>query len=98
MAKAPGRTPIGDRMEALRRVQALMPRIQARAARTEEDRRIPDETIAELLDAGLFHLLTPRLFGGAELGFAALLEVTAEIGAACGSTAWVYGVLAGHSW
>jgi 3-hydroxy-9,10-secoandrosta-1,3,5(10)-triene-9,17-dione monooxygenase len=51
-----------------------------------------------LLESGLFGILKPRVFGGAELGVAALVEVTAELAAACGSTGWVYGVLAGHSW
>lgn len=59
---------------------------------------VPRETIAEIEAAGLFGIVTPRSLGGAELGFAALVEVTAELAAACGSTGWVYGVLAGHSW
>ncbi len=50
------------------------------------------------MDAGLFGVVTPRMFGGSELGFATLVDVTAEIASACGSTGWVYGVLAGHSW
>lgn len=87
-----------DRQEALHRARLLVPNIRARAARTESERRIPDETIQELRDSGLFHLVTPRTFGGAELGFAVLVEVTAELAAACGSTGWVYGVLTGHSW
>jgi alkylation response protein AidB-like acyl-CoA dehydrogenase len=96
-AAAP-RAPLRNRAEALERARELTPRIRARANRAEEDRRIPDETIEELLESGLFHIVTPKIFGGAELGFASLVEVTAEIAAACGSTGWVYGVLAGHSW
>jgi alkylation response protein AidB-like acyl-CoA dehydrogenase len=38
------------------------------------------------------------MFGGSQLGFGALVEVTAAVAEACGSTGWVYGVLAGHSW
>ena len=87
-----------DTAEALARARELAPRIRARAAEAEEQRRIPDETIAELQESGLFQILTPELFGGAELGVAALLQVTTELAAACGSTGWVYGVLAGHSW
>jgi 3-hydroxy-9,10-secoandrosta-1,3,5(10)-triene-9,17-dione monooxygenase len=82
-------------VEALR---GLLPGLRARAARTDAERRIPDETIDELAGAGLFGLLTPKRFGGSELGLAALVDVTAEIAAVCGSSAWVYGVLAGHSW
>jgi alkylation response protein AidB-like acyl-CoA dehydrogenase len=96
--KATQRPAISSRKEAVERARELVPRIRARAARTEEDRRIPDETIAELLDSGLFNIVKPKLFGGAELGFGALVETTVEFANACGSTGWVFGVLAGHSW
>ena len=89
---------IQSRADALARARDLAPSIRARAERTEQDRRVPDETIAELLDAGLFQVLTPKILGGSEIGFAALVEVTVELASACGSTGWVYGVLAGHSW
>src|SRR5580692_10174778 len=85
------------RAEALERVRALVPGIAARAAKAEAERRTPDETIAELLAAGLFGIPTPKRFGGSELGFAAMVEVAAEIASVCGSSGWVYGVLAGHN-
>lgn len=84
--------------DALRRARSLCPRIAARAARAEADRTIPPETIQELLDCGLFGIVMARTFGGSELGMAALVEVTAQLASACGSTGWVFGVLAGHSW
>jgi 3-hydroxy-9,10-secoandrosta-1,3,5(10)-triene-9,17-dione monooxygenase len=90
--------PPADAGEALARARELAPGIRARAAAAEDQRRIPDKTIAELQDSGLFQILTPKLFGGAELGVTTLLQVTMELAAACGSTGWVYGVLAGHSW
>ncbi|MGH8205727.1 MAG: acyl-CoA dehydrogenase family protein [Steroidobacteraceae bacterium] len=86
------------RAEALAAAAAVAERARARARQTEADRLVPSETIAELEAAGLFGIVTPRSLGGAELGFAALVAVTAELAAACGSTGWVYGVLAGHSW
>jgi alkylation response protein AidB-like acyl-CoA dehydrogenase len=89
---------LANRAAALERARALAPSLMARAARTEADRRIPDETIGELLDSGLFGLAVPRIFGGSELGFESLVEVTAELACACGSTGWVFGVLAGHAW
>lgn len=95
-AKAP--PVIKSRTEALDRVRALLPGIAARAERTEAERVTPRETIQELLDAGLFGIPTPKRFGGSELGFAAMVEVAAEIASVCGSSGWVYGVLAGHNW
>jgi 3-hydroxy-9,10-secoandrosta-1,3,5(10)-triene-9,17-dione monooxygenase len=86
------------RAAALERARALGPALRARAAETDAERRIPQATIDELLDAGLFGVIRPQLFGGDELGIASLVEITAELASACGSTGWVYGVLAGHGW
>jgi len=90
--------PPRSRAEALERARALLPGIRSRAERAELERRLPDETIAELRDAGLFALVTPKRYGGAELGFAGLVEVASTLASACGSTGWVYGVLTGHAW
>jgi 3-hydroxy-9,10-secoandrosta-1,3,5(10)-triene-9,17-dione monooxygenase len=87
-----------NRSEALDKARALVPAIRARAAQAESDRCIPKQTIAELQQCGLFNLLTPKVLGGSELGFVSLVEITAELATACGSTGWVFGVLAGHSW
>lgn len=87
-----------DGAAALATARSLLPQIRARAEKADADRRLPDETIEELRDSGLFGLITPRRFGGSELGFADLVKVTAELASACASTGWVYGVLAGHSW
>jgi alkylation response protein AidB-like acyl-CoA dehydrogenase len=91
-------TILASRTEALAAARALWPRLHERARRAEADRVVPRESIHEIAVAGLFGVVTPRVFGGSELGFATLVEVTAEIASACGSTGWVYGVLAGHSW
>jgi 3-hydroxy-9,10-secoandrosta-1,3,5(10)-triene-9,17-dione monooxygenase len=46
----------------------------------------------------LFGVIMPKNLGGSALGFADLVRVTATIGEKSGSAAWIYGVLAGHSW
>jgi alkylation response protein AidB-like acyl-CoA dehydrogenase len=84
--------------EALDRARALLPRIRARARQVDSDRLVPVETIRELIEAGLFGVVMPRALGGSELGFETLVRTTVEIASACGSSGWVYGVLAGHSW
>ncbi|HVW70579.1 MAG TPA: acyl-CoA dehydrogenase family protein [Steroidobacteraceae bacterium] len=86
------------RAEAVATVRALLPRIRARARQVDADRCVPTETVNELMDAGLFGIVAPRTLGGSELGLATLVDVTAEIASVCGSTGWVFGVLAGHSW
>ncbi len=84
--------------EALQRARELAPRFQARAEQTESQRHVPAESIAELVESGLFGLAVPRRWGGSELGFESWIAVTAEVAAACGSTGWVYGVLLGHDY
>lgn len=84
--------------DALACVGKLLEGIRQRADDTDKNRRVAQETVDELLDSGLFSVVTPKIFGGADLGFATLIKVTAEIASVCGSSGWVYGVLAGHSW
>ena len=84
--------------EALEAIHALLPMLRERAPQTDSERGARPETIRAISDAGLFGLLTPRHFGGSELGLETLVKVTSAISSVCGSSAWLFGVLAGHSW
>ncbi len=84
--------------EAVGIARNMQERFRARAKQTEEKRKVPDESIAELRESGLFGIVTPKTFGGSELGFGALFDTVVTVAAACPSTAWVLGVVAGHSW
>ena len=84
--------------EAMVRVRNLLPEIALATDTNESERHVSDKIVAALRAAGLFGIVMPRNLGGSELGFADMVRVTTEIGTACGSTAWIYGVLAGHSW
>ncbi len=82
----------------LSRAEALVPVLRERAGRTEELRRVPDETIEELHRSGLFRILQPRRVGGSELPFRSIVELVSAIGRGDGSTAWVLANLAAHHW
>ena len=58
-----------DFAELLARAEALVPVLRERAGRTEELRRLPDETIDDLHRSGLFRILQPKRVGGSELPF-----------------------------
>jgi 3-hydroxy-9,10-secoandrosta-1,3,5(10)-triene-9,17-dione monooxygenase len=90
------RKPTPDYGGVLERAEAFVPTLAARARKTEELRRIPDDTIADLRESGLFRVLQPKRVGGAELPYDALVRVTAILARGCGSTAWVYANLANH--
>jgi 3-hydroxy-9,10-secoandrosta-1,3,5(10)-triene-9,17-dione monooxygenase len=85
-------------IDALDRARSLAPGFRERAFAAEEARKIPDSTIRELKDAGLFRLLQPAKYGGYELDPQVFLEVAMIVGAACGSTGWVYSVMGVHNW
>jgi 3-hydroxy-9,10-secoandrosta-1,3,5(10)-triene-9,17-dione monooxygenase len=83
--------------ELLARVQALAPRIAARAAEADRLRDIPRATIDELRDAGLFRLFQPANWGGLEMDPRVFFDIQNVIAESCASTAWVYGVLSVQS-
>jgi 3-hydroxy-9,10-secoandrosta-1,3,5(10)-triene-9,17-dione monooxygenase len=68
--------------------EALLPRLKERAARCEELRRLPDETLREFHDAGLFRAHQPQRVGGAELEFETVVTFGALLARACASTSW----------
>jgi 3-hydroxy-9,10-secoandrosta-1,3,5(10)-triene-9,17-dione monooxygenase len=82
----------------LERARALVPVLAKRAERTERERRVPDETIADLFQNGLFRIIQPARFGGAELQFDTFAMVTRELARGCASTAWVYCVVEELFW
>ena len=84
--------------EAVARAKALAPVVRERASTAEAARRQPEETIQEIIDAGLVRLLTPARWGGHELGFDAFVDSVIEIGKADASAAWCYAFLNIHSW
>jgi 3-hydroxy-9,10-secoandrosta-1,3,5(10)-triene-9,17-dione monooxygenase len=70
------------------RAQALLPVLRERAPRSEELRRIPEETLKDFHAAQLFRIHQPRRVGGAELEFAAVVTFGALLARVCASTAW----------
>src|SRR4051794_41780364 len=76
--------------ELLGRAEALLPRLRERAARAEEQRRVPDETIEEFRQAGFFRLFQPARYGGYELDYGLTqIELGTRLGGACGTRPWV---------
>ena len=84
--------------ELLARARSICEIARARARETEANRRVSDEVVGHIRDAGLFRVLQPKARGGCEYGMEALLEISAALGRGCGSTAWVYGISCVHQW
>ncbi len=85
--------------ELTARAEALLPRLRERAEQCETLRRVPDETIADFQAAGFFRVFQPARYGGYELDYGhTQVELGAQLGRACGSSAWVQSVVACHAW
>lgn len=84
--------------EILESVRALLPAIAERAQTTDESGRIPEETIRELIDAGVFRMLQPKRYGGLESDMVEFYEVVRAVSAVCCSTGWMASVLGVHPW
>ena len=87
-----------DRQELLDRAAALVPVLRQRAAQAEELRRIPENTVADFHAAGILRAAQPKRFGGFNIDYPIVLDIAAELGRGCGSTAWCYSIWASHNW
>ncbi|MFD1538858.1 acyl-CoA dehydrogenase family protein [Nonomuraea guangzhouensis] len=84
--------------ELVERAEALLPLLREQAAKTEEDRRVPDEVIDALGAAGLFRLSVPKRYGGLGTDMRTMLEVSAKVAEGDGSTAWVVTLINVCNW
>lgn len=84
--------------ELIGRAQELAPGFAARAQRTEERRAPLDESLREMIDAGLLATLTPKVYGGHELPVATMSHIVATLSAACPSSGWVSAFYMGAAW
>ena len=74
--------------------KSLVIKLQERAQETEDIRRIPEETIQELKEGGLFTMLRPKKYGGQELNLRTYSEAVVEISKGCASTGWIVALCA----
>ena len=84
--------------ELVARARALRPLLAANAGQGEADRRVVEESIQALTDAGLFKIAVPKRYGGYETSVRAMLEVSAAVGEADGGTAWVLALVNVCNW
>ena len=60
--------------DAIARARALQPHLRERALETEQLRRLHSDNIADLLDTGLYGLMTPERIGGSDLGSETMID------------------------
>ncbi len=80
----------------LNRARALVPALRERAEEGNSQRRAPDATIGDYVDARFVRLCQPRRFGGYEQPFSAISDLVMELARGDGSQAWVADVYSEH--
>ena len=84
--------------ELVARTQALLPAIKERIMAAEQARRQPDESIIDMINAGLARILLPKRWGGYELPFDTLVDVILEIASVDTSAGWCAAFVIVHPW
>jgi alkylation response protein AidB-like acyl-CoA dehydrogenase len=83
--------------DILGRVRPLAAKFRERAPAAEEARRLPDDSIRELIDAGVARVLVPPRFGGYGLDLEAWFDIAYEIGKSDASHAWCASLMSHHA-
>ena len=84
------------REQLLARAASLVPVLRERAASCEAARSCPAETIEDFRRNGLLRICQPARYGGFELGWDVLAEVTQTLARGCASQAWIAMVYNDH--
>ncbi|GAA2433394.1 acyl-CoA dehydrogenase family protein [Mycolicibacterium llatzerense] len=69
-----------------------------RAAEAEKLRRLPDDTVTDLIASGITELLVPARYGGQQAAFPDILDPVRRLAHGCTSSAWTIGFLTLHNW
>lgn len=80
------------------RAAALVPMLREHAAAAERARRVPQDSLDALSDAGVFRMMAPKKYGGDEATFDTQCDVLAEIARGCPSTSWVATIYSAMAW
>lgn len=85
---------VKESKEVVETARSLVNVLRERAKETEDTRRIPEETIKDLKETGLFTMLRPKRFGGQELNMRTYSEAVVEVSRGCASTGWILALCA----
>lgn len=91
-------TPAPPRKELVNRATELVPLLRKHVDWGEENRRLHDETIGAMAEAGLLRTRLPARYGGYETDMRTQVEVLAEIARGDGSASWTAGVWSISAW
>ena len=86
------------RDELVARANALLPLLRRNAEQTDRERRVVEENIEALQEAGMFRLLVPRRYGGYQVSMRTNLDIVSILAEGCGASAWVVNLINNCAW
>jgi 3-hydroxy-9,10-secoandrosta-1,3,5(10)-triene-9,17-dione monooxygenase len=86
------------RDELVARARAMVPLLAANALRTEQERRVVEENIVAMSDAGLFRMMVPKRYGGYQVSIRTSLDIISIVAEGCGASAWVLSLINNAAW
>jgi alkylation response protein AidB-like acyl-CoA dehydrogenase len=84
-------------LDAVAAAQSIGRRLEATAPHSERLRRLDDDAVAAMREAGLSRVLTPRRYGGYELPLRAQILSCAATARGCTAASWVQMVCGAHT-
>src|SRR5439155_20280287 len=72
--------------DLVERARQIVPHLRQRMKEMDQLGYLPEATVQELQDAGLFQLSIPRIYGGRQVDMRTYMDVVAEIGRGDAST------------
>src|SRR5580658_2505299 len=87
-----------DHDEIMRRAAAIAPTLSRHARECDAARKLTPESMAALVDAGMFRIPQPRRVRGYELSLRTLADAVTSLSEACPSSGWVLMVMGAHHW
>jgi alkylation response protein AidB-like acyl-CoA dehydrogenase len=87
-----------SRTEFVQNASKLVPLLQSHALWHEENRRLHDDVVAALTEAGAYRMRVPARYGGLETDATTTFETISQLAQGDGSAAWNVAVNAISSW
>ncbi|WP_051174945.1 acyl-CoA dehydrogenase family protein [Nocardia exalbida] len=84
--------------DVVKRAHELAPRLRERIAETEQMRYLPEATMRDGVECGIFSLLLPRELGGAGGGVREFVDVLRALAGGDPSAAWTMAFFAAHNY
>jgi len=87
-----------DHDEIMRRAAAISPTLAEHACKCDDARKLTAESMAAVVNAGLFRIPQPLRVHGYELSLRTLADAVTLLSEACPSCGWVLMVMGAHHW